>query len=145
MLSYTIIYDCIEFLLCDKTNEASLECLCNLLHTIGDKLDNKVKKKNTNRSKLEKYYFDLNTIIKEQRISARIRFMIQDLLELRQTSWGNCRPKTQLTIIHEQEHLNYEQQQHHDQNHEAIIDSTYSGNSRQTYNNKNDNYDSEIK
>ncbi|CAF1304281.1 unnamed protein product [Rotaria sordida] len=145
---HTIIYDCIEYLLRDKTDEASLECLCNLLRTIGDKLDNKVKKKSTNKSKLEKYYCHLNTIVKEQKASARIRFMIQNLLELRQTAWGTCRPKTKPTTIdeiHDQEHLNRERQQHHDQNHETIISSAYSGSSQQPNNNKNDNYDSEIK
>ncbi|CAF1468692.1 unnamed protein product [Rotaria sp. Silwood1] len=138
MLTDTIIYDCIEYLLRDKTDEVSLECLCDLLRAIGDKLDAKAKKKHTKKSKLEKLYCELNTIVKEEKISARIRFMIQNLLELRKTAWGTCRSETKPTTIdeiHEQEHLNRE----------TTISSAYSGSSQQQHNNKNDNYNSEIK
>jgi translation initiation factor 4G len=41
MLIDTIMYDCIEHLLHDKTDEESLECLCGLLLTIGKELDAK--------------------------------------------------------------------------------------------------------
>ena len=37
-----------------------------------------------NKSNLEKHYRELDNIVKEQKTSARIRFMIQDLTELRQ-------------------------------------------------------------
>lgn len=39
-----------------------------------------------NKTNLEKHYRELDAIVKEQKTSARIRFMIQDLLELRQVS-----------------------------------------------------------
>jgi len=45
MLTDTIMYDCIEYLLQDKTDEESLECLCKLLRTIGKELDLKASKK----------------------------------------------------------------------------------------------------
>jgi translation initiation factor 4G len=45
MLTDTIMYDCIEHLLCDKTDEDSLECLCGLLRTIGKELDAKASAK----------------------------------------------------------------------------------------------------
>ena len=41
MLTDTIMYDCVEYLLRDKTDEESLECLCRLLRTIGKELDDK--------------------------------------------------------------------------------------------------------
>jgi hypothetical protein len=45
MLTDTIMYDCIEYLLKDKTDEESLECLCKLLRTIGKELDLKASEK----------------------------------------------------------------------------------------------------
>jgi len=45
MLTDTIMYDCIEYLLRDKTDEESLECLCRLLRTIGKELDAKATDK----------------------------------------------------------------------------------------------------
>lgn len=49
MLTDTIMYDCIEYLLRDKTDEESLECLCRLLRTIGKELDSKASEKVTRR------------------------------------------------------------------------------------------------
>lgn len=45
MLTDTIMYDCIEYLLRDKTDEEALECLCRLLRTIGKELDIKANEK----------------------------------------------------------------------------------------------------
>jgi hypothetical protein len=39
------MYDCVEYLLRDKTDEEGLECLCRLLRTIGKELDTKVNEK----------------------------------------------------------------------------------------------------
>ncbi|CAF1256154.1 unnamed protein product, partial [Rotaria sordida] len=146
MLTDTIMYDCIEYLLRDKTDEESLECLCRLLRTIGKELDGKASEKSTNKSNLEKHYRELDGIIKEQKASARIRFMIQDLIELRQASWVARRAEAKPTTIdeiHEQERLKREQQerdqerdrqQRRDQNRGTAIGSAYSGNNQQQYN-----------
>ncbi len=45
MLIDTIMYDCIEYLLRDKADEESLECLCKLLTNIGKELDIKANEK----------------------------------------------------------------------------------------------------
>jgi hypothetical protein len=45
MLTDTIMYDCIEYLLRDKSDEEALECLCRLLRTIGKELDIKASEK----------------------------------------------------------------------------------------------------
>ncbi|CAF0862239.1 unnamed protein product [Rotaria sp. Silwood1] len=146
MLTDTIMYDCIEYLLRDKTDEESLECLCRLLRTIGKELDAKASEKSTNKTNLEKHYRELETIVKEQKTSARIRFMIQDLIELRQASWVARRAEAKPTTIdeiHEQERLKREQQerdqerdrqQRRDQNRVTVIGSAYSGSGQQQYN-----------
>lgn len=87
MLTDTIMYDCIEYLLRDKSDEESLECLCRLLRTIGQALDAKASEKASNKSNLEKQYRELETIVQQRQTSARMRFMIQDLLEQRRASW----------------------------------------------------------
>ncbi|CAF3130422.1 unnamed protein product [Rotaria sp. Silwood2] len=105
MLTDSIMYDCIEYLLRDKTDEESLECLCCLLRTIGKELDAKANEKPMNKSNLQKQYRKLDSIIKEQKTSSRIRFMIQDLIELRQAAWIPRRDQPKpVTIdeIHEQ-------------------------------------------
>jgi translation initiation factor 4G len=57
MLTDTIMYDCIEYLLRDKSDEESLECLCRLLRTIGKELDGKANEK-VKEFLCEKFIFD---------------------------------------------------------------------------------------
>ena len=45
MLTAPIMYDCVDYLLRDKTDEEGLECLCRLLNTIGRELDEKAGEK----------------------------------------------------------------------------------------------------
>uniref|UniRef100_A0A8C7E730 Eukaryotic translation initiation factor 4 gamma 1 n=1 Tax=Naja naja TaxID=35670 RepID=A0A8C7E730_NAJNA len=81
MLTEAIMHDCVVKLL-KNHDEESLECLCRLLTTIGKDLD---------FEKMEK-------IIKEKKTSSRIRFMLQDVIDLRRNSWvprrGDQGPKT---------------------------------------------------
>ncbi|CAF4877057.1 unnamed protein product, partial [Rotaria magnacalcarata] len=86
MLTETIMYDCIKYLLSDESDEESIECLCCLLRTIGKELDDKALEKTENKTSLEKYYHELNIIVKEQKTSANICCMIQDLIDLRQAA-----------------------------------------------------------
>jgi hypothetical protein len=157
MLTDTIMYDCIEYLLRDKTDEESLECLCRLLRTIGKELDGKASEKAANKQNLEKHYRELDNIVKEHKTSARIRFMIQDLVELRQASWiarrAEAKPTT-IDEIHEQERLKREQQereqerdrqQRRDQNRNITIGTAYSGTSQQQYNDSRGSRGSGIK
>ncbi len=95
---------------------------------------------------MEKHYRELDTIVKEHKTSARIRFMIIDLVELRQASWVARRAEAKPTTIdeiHEQERIKREQQerdqerdrqQRRDQNRGTVIGSNYSGSNQQQYN-----------
>ncbi|CAF0867973.1 unnamed protein product [Adineta ricciae] len=157
MLTDTIMYDCIEYLLRDKTDEEALECLCRLLRTIGKELDVKASEKATNKSNLEKHYRELDNIVKEHKTSARIRFMIQDLVELRQAHWVARRAEAKPTTIdeiHEQERVKREQQereqererqQRRDQNRGTAIGSAYTGGNSQQYNDSRGSRGSGIK
>ncbi|CAF4194840.1 unnamed protein product [Rotaria sp. Silwood2] len=86
MIWSSLVFEYIEYLLRDKNDEESLEYLHHLLHTTGQKLEDAVIPIVPEKSRLEKYYGQLNSIVKEQKISDRICRMIKGLIELRQVS-----------------------------------------------------------
>lgn len=77
MLTEAIMHDCVVKLL-KNHDEASLECLCHLLTTIGKDLDFEKAK-----PRMDQYFNQMEKIIKEKKTSSRIRFMLQDVLDLR--------------------------------------------------------------
>ncbi|XP_031823954.1 eukaryotic translation initiation factor 4 gamma 1 isoform X7 [Sarcophilus harrisii] len=92
MLTEAIMHDCVVKLL-KNHDEESLECLCRLLTTIGKDLDFEKAK-----PRMDQYFNQMEKIIKEKKTSSRIRFMLQDVLDLRRSSWvprrGDQGPKT---------------------------------------------------
>nr|P41110.1 RecName: Full=Eukaryotic translation initiation factor 4 gamma 1; Short=eIF-4-gamma 1; Short=eIF-4G 1; Short=eIF-4G1; AltName: Full=p220 [Oryctolagus cuniculus]AAA31242.1 initiation factor 4-gamma [Oryctolagus cuniculus] len=91
MLTEAIMHDCVVKLL--RHDEESLEFLCRLLTTIGKDLDFEKAK-----PRMDQYFNQMEKIIKEKKTSSRIRFMLQDVLDLRQSNWvprrGDQGPKT---------------------------------------------------
>ncbi|NXJ94022.1 IF4G1 factor, partial [Corythaixoides concolor] len=92
MLTEAIMHDCVVKLL-KNHDEESLECLCRLLTTIGKDLDFEKAK-----PRMDQYFSQMEKIIKEKKTSSRIRFMLQDVIDLRRNSWvprrGDQGPKT---------------------------------------------------
>ncbi|XP_076973861.1 eukaryotic translation initiation factor 4 gamma 1 isoform X3 [Tamandua tetradactyla] len=92
MLTEAIMHDCVVKLL-KNHDEESLECLCRLLTTIGKDLDFEKAK-----PRMDQYFNQMEKIIKEKKTSSRIRFMLQDVLDLRRNNWvprrGDQGPKT---------------------------------------------------
>lgn len=87
MLTSKIMVSCISHLL-DPTmcSEETLECLCKLLTTIGKRLE----KLDTKKVDLKETFVKLEGLVDKKnhlKISSRIRFMIQDLIELRLNNW----------------------------------------------------------
>ncbi|XP_033642512.1 eukaryotic translation initiation factor 4 gamma 3-like [Asterias rubens] len=78
MLIEQIMHDCIFKLLCSK-DEESLECMSNLMSTIGKILDHEKAK-----NRIDQYFTQIKNIISQKKTSARIRFMLQDVVDLRQ-------------------------------------------------------------
>jgi translation initiation factor 4G len=80
----------------DIISEDTLECLCKLLTTIGLKME----KQDQNKEDLGDYMRRLREIVdrKAPKVNSRIRFMIQDVLDLRRSNWTPRRqdlnPKT---------------------------------------------------
>ncbi|XP_029111212.1 eukaryotic translation initiation factor 4 gamma 1 isoform X2 [Scleropages formosus] len=108
MLTEPIMHDCIVKLL-KNHDEESLECLCRLLSTIGKDLDFEKAK-----PRMDQYFNQMEKIIKERKTSSRIRFMLQDVLDLRRNNWvprrGDQGPKT-IEQIHKEAELEEHREQ----------------------------------
>ncbi|XP_051934758.1 eukaryotic translation initiation factor 4 gamma 1-like isoform X2 [Hippocampus zosterae] len=102
MLTEVIMHECIVKLL-KNHDEESLECLCRLLSTIGKDLDFEKAK-----PLMDQYFKQMEKVIKEKKTSARIRFMLQDVVDLRRSNWvprrGDQGPKT-IDQIHKEAQL----------------------------------------
>ncbi|CAI8002851.1 Eukaryotic translation initiation factor 4 gamma 1, partial [Geodia barretti] len=82
MLSETIMHECMIRLLKSSSDEESLECFAGLITTTGRDLDIPEAK-----TRIDGYFSRIHQIIAKGKISARIRFMLQDVIELRKNKW----------------------------------------------------------
>ncbi|GBP96481.1 Eukaryotic translation initiation factor 4 gamma 1 [Eumeta japonica] len=82
MLTFKIMLFCMNHLI-DKPEEEKLECLCKLLTTIGQQVECETK------DQVEIIFKRMQEIVdkKSYKISSRVRFMIQDVIELRKRNW----------------------------------------------------------
>lgn len=73
---------CMKYLI-EKLEEEKLECLCKLLTTIGEQVENE------GNSQLDAIFKKMQEIVdrKSNKISSRVRFMLQDVIELRKRKW----------------------------------------------------------
>lgn len=121
ILSVKIMHQCILRLLSQPEDEESLECLCRLLSTIGKELETPMQPPagrstsiSANRESMNSYFSTLDSIVNKRKISNRIRFMIQDVVDLRKTGWKPRRednnPKT-IDQIHREVHKEREEQE----------------------------------
>ncbi|XP_069096169.1 eukaryotic translation initiation factor 4 gamma 3 isoform X5 [Pleurodeles waltl] len=108
MLTEAIMHDCMVKLL-KNHDEESLECLCRLLTTIGKDLDFEKAK-----PRMDQYFNQMEKIVKERKTSSRIRFMLQDIIDLRRCNWVSRRadqgPKT-IEQIHKEAKIEEQEEQ----------------------------------
>ncbi|XP_061147126.1 eukaryotic translation initiation factor 4 gamma 3 isoform X3 [Syngnathus typhle] len=108
MLTEAIMHDCVLKLL-KNHDEESLECLCRLLTTIGKDLDFEIAK-----PRMDQYFTQMEKIVKEKKTSSRIRFMLQDVIDLRLHNWVSRRadqgPKT-IEQIHKEAKIEEQEEQ----------------------------------
>ncbi|RHZ70427.1 hypothetical protein Glove_271g17 [Diversispora epigaea] len=105
MLTERIMHSCIKKFLTVSSNpetpeEEEIESLCTLLNTIGQQLDH-----NKAKIHMDTYFNRMEDISRNPKISNRMRFMLQDVIELRNNNWiprrhDNNVPKT-IAEIHE--------------------------------------------
>merc|ERR1711892_638903 len=93
-----------------QTDEESLECLCRLVTTVGQILEQEtalvLAKGNTQGfSTLDSYFTSMDKLVTEKKTSSRVRFLMQDVIDLRRAKWVKWReeagPKT-IEQIHEE-------------------------------------------
>uniref|UniRef100_A0A8C4WUX9 MIF4G domain-containing protein n=1 Tax=Eptatretus burgeri TaxID=7764 RepID=A0A8C4WUX9_EPTBU len=80
VLHESVISDIVRGLLKDG-KEQSLEYLCRLLGVAGKILDS------TQRAMMNEHFTSLNRLVKGRKMSSRMRFMLQDLIDLRMRKW----------------------------------------------------------
>ncbi|XP_043285612.1 eukaryotic translation initiation factor 4 gamma 3-like isoform X4 [Venturia canescens] len=109
MLTIKIMHFCINHLL-SSPDEENLECLCKLLTTIGKALAERHIAVG-NPEALDPYFTKLSNFVGkkgiQRKISSRIRFMIQDVMDLKTNNWiprrDEAKPKTMDQIEKEAE------------------------------------------
>ncbi|XP_076335649.1 N-acetyltransferase 1 isoform X1 [Tachypleus tridentatus] len=88
LLHEAILHQCIQQLLAKKKRQGvkdtaeDLECLCQIMKTVGRRLD--IDKA---RSLMNQYFDRMQTFAENNDLPSRIRFMLQDVLELRRKKW----------------------------------------------------------
>merc|ERR1712142_1156754 len=102
MLTARIMHECVKKLLM-TTDEESLECLCRLVTTVGKDLEEETtgrlsKGPQPGINDLSVYFKEMSKLVEQRKISSRVRFLMQDVIELRQNGWKKRRedagPKT---------------------------------------------------
>lgn len=81
MLTETIVHGCL-FKLMRADDEDNLQCFCILILTTGKELDTDKAK-----PKMGQYFQYMEKIVQEKKVSARVRFMVQDVIDLRKCKW----------------------------------------------------------
>ncbi|KAJ2547250.1 hypothetical protein EV175_005296, partial [Coemansia sp. RSA 1933] len=90
ILTSRIIQECIKRLLAsyESPEEEETESLCKLLTTIGKKID-----KPASKTLVDAYFARVKIMSENKKIISRIRFMLKDVLDLRQRNWVNANSK----------------------------------------------------
>lgn len=92
MLHEGILHRCIKQLLDKKKNiplcemAEDLECLCQIMTTVGQRLDSPKAK-----AWMDKYFSRIKVFAGTDELPSRIRFMLQDVIDLRDNKWVSRR------------------------------------------------------
>ncbi|KFM57634.1 hypothetical protein X975_15012, partial [Stegodyphus mimosarum] len=88
LLHEAILHQCVQQLLAKKKRQTikdvaeDLECLCQIMKTVGHRLDTEKAK-----ALMDQYFERMQIFASNFELPSRIRFMLQDVLELRQNRW----------------------------------------------------------
>ncbi|KFM71888.1 Eukaryotic translation initiation factor 4 gamma 1, partial [Stegodyphus mimosarum] len=87
IVAESIIHHCIKRLLIERSEE-SLECFCGLLRTVGKYLEIAISRRSIqNNNVMDFYIYEVQKVIDSGFSSSRMRFMLEDLIELRTNDW----------------------------------------------------------
>eukprot|EP01006_Ploeotia_vitrea_P041014 TRINITY_DN66477_c8_g4_i1.p1 TRINITY_DN66477_c8_g4~~TRINITY_DN66477_c8_g4_i1.p1 ORF type:complete len:792 (-),score=481.46 TRINITY_DN66477_c8_g4_i1:158-2509(-) len=104
MLAANIIGYCLVMLLGDPKAEPvpeDLEALCKLLTTIGSKMEEESKENATARANLNNSFMRVVQLSQNKKLPSRIRFMLQDLVDLRRRKWRKRRAEVKQEKVSE--------------------------------------------
>uniref|UniRef100_A0AAY4DMX5 Eukaryotic translation initiation factor 4 gamma 2 n=1 Tax=Denticeps clupeoides TaxID=299321 RepID=A0AAY4DMX5_9TELE len=88
LIHESILHKCIKTLLEKKKRVRlkdmgeDLECLCQIMRTVGPRLDHEKAK-----SLMDQYFGRMQSLMNNKDLPARIRFLLQDTVELRENNW----------------------------------------------------------
>ncbi|XP_069549537.1 eukaryotic translation initiation factor 4 gamma 2a [Brachyistius frenatus] len=88
LIHESILHKCIKTLLEKKKRVQlkdmgeDLECLCQIMKTVGPKLDHEKA-----RSLMDQYFGRMRSLTNNKELPARIRFLLQNTVELRDNNW----------------------------------------------------------
>jgi translation initiation factor 4G len=84
MIKVGIMNICVNTLLGDieEPEEEKIEALCKLLITVGNAMEKKKQ-----RDELNKIFEQLAILTQNKKVSSRLRFMVQDIIDLRRDGW----------------------------------------------------------
>ncbi|TNN00152.1 hypothetical protein fugu_011398 [Takifugu bimaculatus] len=88
LIHESILHKCIKTLLEKKKRVQlkdmgeDLECLCQIMRTVGPRLDHEKAK-----SLMDQYFARMRSLMNNKELPARIRFLLQDTVELRENNW----------------------------------------------------------
>ncbi|XP_053094254.1 eukaryotic translation initiation factor 4 gamma 2a [Pangasianodon hypophthalmus] len=88
LIHESILHKCIKTLLEKKKRVQlkdmgeDLECLCQIMRTVGPRLDHEKAK-----SLMDQYFSRMRSLMNNKDLPARIRFLLQDTVELRENTW----------------------------------------------------------
>jgi len=104
----TIKESCLDRLI-QSSVEEELTCMCKLFQTIGAKLENYYteKSKQKKKSKLKSIfpdYFDQIQALAKDHPSSRVRFMLYDLVEMRNNNWTARREGEKMVSLNDKNH-----------------------------------------
>ncbi|BDA41688.1 Eukaryotic translation initiation factor isoform 4G-1 [Coccomyxa sp. Obi] len=100
VVSEKILHACIQQMLGDGKSdpvEDDVEAMCEMLTIVGKKLEEVTKDK----KRLDGYFVILDKWSKNKALSARVKFMIRDIVELRKSKWVPRRQKEEAKKISE--------------------------------------------
>eukprot|EP01137_Pigoraptor_chileana_P026610 Opistho-2@8165 len=85
LLSSKVIHECIKQLLQGKVQDAhpeDIECLCRLMRTVGKAIDT-----DEASSYMDAYFNRMNELIHSDKMPNRLKFALEDIVELRKNQW----------------------------------------------------------
>ncbi|XP_044010126.1 uncharacterized protein LOC122853773 [Aphidius gifuensis] len=94
MIGIVVIDACIKHLLATPF-DYNIECLCELLKTIGPTLEN------PNNYNFNYYFFKMSSLVSNEELSSRVRSLLQDVIDLRAQNWEPERDEGNLITVNQ--------------------------------------------